>query len=131
MLKEPRMITKYSEVFKRKVIEEIEDGRLTQSEAKQKYGIRDQGTIHYWIKRAGKKHLLNRVMRIEMPNEITPNNIIKQLKAEKQELESALAKTQLKLMAMESLVEVAEEHYKIDIKKKFGIMPPNVPGRKS
>ena len=131
MGRERKTITRYSEAFKRKVIEEIENGRLTQSEAKRKYGIRDQATIHYWIKRSGKKHILNRIMRIEMPEEIQPEAIIKELRTEKQELESALAQTQLKLMAMESLVEVAEEHYKIDIKKKFGTMPQSVPGRKS
>ena len=130
MLKEPRMITKYSEVFKRKVIEEIEQGRLTQAEAGRKYGIRDQATIHYWIKRAKKHHLLNRIVRIEMPNEINPQDIIKRLQAEKQQLESALAQTQLKLIATESLVEVAEEHFGIDIKKKFGTMLPNGPKAK-
>lgn len=120
-----KSITRYSEAFKRKVIEEIEQGRLTQAEARQKYGIRDQATIHYWIKRAKKHHLLNRIVRIEMPNETSSEDIIKQLKAEKQQLESALAQTQLKLIAMESLVEVAEEHFQIDIKKKFGTGLPN------
>ena len=59
-----------------------------------------------------------------MPDEKQSQEIIKQLKTEKQQLESALAQTQLKLICMESLVEVAEEHFKIDIKKKFGTMPP-------
>ena len=122
---ERKTITRYSEAFKREVIEKIENGRLTQAEARRKYGIRDQATIYHWLKRSGKKHLLSRIMRIEMPNEIQPHDIIKELKVQKQQLESALAQTQLKLIAMESLVEVAEEHYKIDIKKKFGTMPPN------
>ena len=122
---ENKTITRYSEAFKRKVIDEIEQGRLTQAEAKRKYGIKDQATIHYWLKRFGKNHLLNRIVRIEMPNEISSQDIIKQLKAEKQQLESALAQSQLKVIALESLVEVAEEHFQIDIKKKFGTRLPN------
>ncbi len=42
---------------------------------------------------------------------------IKQLEKEKKELESALAQAHLKLLAYESLIEVAEENLGIDIKK--------------
>lgn len=42
---------------------------------------------------------------------------IRQLEKEKRELESALAKTQVRLLAMETLIDVAEAHYKIEIKK--------------
>ena len=65
-----------------------------------------------------------------MPDEINPSDIIKQLKAEKQQLESALAQSQLKVICLESLVEVAEEQYGIDIKKKFGTRQPNGVGKK-
>ncbi len=124
-------IRRYSEAFKRQVIEEIEEGRLNKAEAREKYGIRGQSTIHYWLKRFGKNHLFNRVLRIEMPTENNPQDIIKQLKREKQQLESALAQSQLKVIALESLVEVAEEEFGIEIKKKLGTGPLNGQGRKS
>ena len=130
MVKERKIILRYSEAFKRKVVEEIENGRLTQAEAKGKYGLKHATTIHRWIKQLGKNHLLSRTVRIEMPDEKQPQEIIKKLQAEKQQLESALAKTQLKLICMESLVEVAEEHYQIDIKKKFGTGQPSEVGKK-
>ena len=125
MVIECKTINRYSDAFKRKLIEDIESGRLTRGQAKRKYGLSNQTTIGRWIKQFGKKHLLSRIVRIEMPDEKQPQEIIKQLQAEKQQLESALAKTQLKLICMESLVEVAEEHYKIDIKKKFGTGQPS------
>ena len=112
-------IIRYSEAFKQKVIQEIENRSLTPAEARRKYDIA-AATVHHWIRRFKKHHLLRRVVRVEMPEEIKPSDIIKKLKREKQELESALAQTQLKLIAAESLVEVAEEHYQIDIKKKLG-----------
>ena len=118
-------ITRYSEAFKRKVIEEIEQGRVTQGEAMRKYGIRGSVTIRYWLKRFGKNHLLNRVVRIEMPTENNPQEIIKQLKAEKQQLESALAQSQLKVLCLENLVEVAEEEFGLDLKKKYGTGQPS------
>ena len=66
-----------------------------------------------------------------MPDEVTPNEIIKELKAEKQQLESALAQSQLKVIALESLVEVAEEQFGIEIKKKLGPRLPNGHGKES
>lgn len=113
-------VTRYSQAFKQQVVQEIETGRLTQAEAKRKYGLSTKSLVRQWIKRLGKNHLLNKVVRIETPDEIKPNDIIKQLQAEKQQLESALAQTQIKLIMMESLVEAAKEHLQIDLKKKFG-----------
>ena len=121
---------RYSEAFKNKVLQEIEEGHLSQAEVRRKYGLKYNMTIRRWIKQLGKKHLLNRTVRIEMPDEINPSDIIKQLKAEKQQLESALAQSQLKVICLESLVEVAEEQYGIDIKKKFGTGQPNRVGQK-
>ena len=121
---------RYSEAFKNKVLQEIEDGHLSQAEARRKYGLKYYMTLRRWIKQSGKKNLLSRTVRIEMPNEIQPQEIIKQLKAEKQQLESALAQSQLKVICLESLVEVAEEHFKIDIKKKFGTGQLNGVGKK-
>ena len=119
MEKTENTVIRYSEAFKQKVIHEIESRQLTPAEVVRKYDV-SSGIINYWLKRFRKHHLLKKVVRVEMPDEINSTDIIKKLKREKQELESALAQTQLKLIAVESLVEVAEEHYKIDIKKKFG-----------
>ena len=121
---------RYSTAFKNKVLQEIEEGHQSQAEVRRKYGLKYNMTIRRWIKQLGKKHLLNRTVRIEMPDEITPTDIIKQLKAEKQQLESALAQSQLKVICLESLVEVAEEEYGIDIKKKFGTGQRNGVGQK-
>ena len=119
-MKGPGYITRYSQAFKQKVVQEIETGRLRPSEAVKKYGLCSHSLVREWIIRLGKNHLLNKVVRIEMPNEIKPNDIIKQLQAEKRQLESALAQTQIKLIMMESLVEAAQQHLKIDLKKKYG-----------
>lgn len=123
-------LTRYSERFKQQVVAEIEQKGLTQSEAKRKYGIAGSVTIHQWIKRYGKTHLLSRIVRIEMPEETTPQDIIKQLKNEKQQLESALAQAQLKILTLETMMEVAEKELKIPIKKKYGNKPSTSSGKK-
>ena len=126
----PDTVIRYSDAFKQKVIQEIETRQLTPAEIVRKYDV-SANVINYWLKRFGKRYLLKKVVRVEMPGEIKQTDIIKQLKQEKQQLESALAQTQLKLIAAESLVEVAEKHYKIDIKKKFGTKLLGISSRKS
>ena len=77
-------IKRYSTSFKQKVIEEIESGKLTKSGARQLYGIKESATIQNRIKQFGKLHLLNKVVRIEMKDEVSK---LKQLEKQKKELE--------------------------------------------
>lgn len=110
-------ITKlYSFAFKQKVISEIESGKLTRSEARKLYGISGGSTINGWLKNHGKLQLLNKVVRIELKDELSK---LKQLEKEKKELESALANAHLKLITYETLIEVAEEELGVDLKKNL------------
>lgn len=113
-----RGYVRYSESFKLHVISEIESGHLTIYGARRRYGIRGGETIQKWLRSYGKNHLLGKVLRVESPEE---KDRIKEQEAKVRELESALAHSQVKLFAYESLVDVAEKHYKADFKKNFGV----------
>lgn len=60
----------YSLSFKQKVISEIEGGKLTKEGARKLYDIGGGSVINSWIKKFGKEHLLNKVVRIEMKDEV-------------------------------------------------------------
>ena len=107
---------RYSMAFKQKVISEIESGKYSLRQSSKIYNVSDV-SLYKWLKRFGKNHLIGKVVRIEMKGEA---DRIKQLEAEKKELESALAQAQLKIITLESTMEVAEEIYKIDFKKNIG-----------
>jgi len=111
-----RIIKRYSLSFKQKIVTEIESGKLTQIGAKKLYDIGGGETISIWIKKLGKLHLLNKVVRIELKDEVSR---IKQLEKEKKELESALAQAHLKLIVYESIISVSEEELGIDLKKNL------------
>jgi transposase-like protein len=112
--------------FKQKVISEIESGKYSLREASAIYSISDQ-SLYNWLRKFGKNHLIGKIVRIEMKGEA---DRIKQLEAEKKELESALAKAHLKIITLESTMEVAEEKYKIDLKKNSGLKGSKKAGRK-
>jgi transposase-like protein len=111
-----RTIKRYSTSFKQKVISEIESGKLTKSEARRLYVIGSDSSIQKWIKQLGKLHLLNKVVRIELKDEVSR---LKQLEKEKKDLESALAQAHLKLIVYESIIEVAEEELGVELKKNL------------
>jgi transposase len=114
---ERRIIHRYSLAFRQKVVAEIEAGEVSIAGAQKIYDIRGGETIQNWIRKLGKNHLLNKVVRIEMKDE---QERIKALECQIKALESALAKAQVKNVALESLIESAEEHYQVDFKKNFG-----------
>lgn len=116
-MSEQKIMNRYSIAFKQKVISEIESGKFSISQARKVYDIPGSQTIQYWLKKYGKNHLLNKVVRIEMKDE---KDQLKALEKKNRELESALANAHLKLISFESLLECVEEHYQIDVKKTFG-----------
>ena len=114
-LNQTKDVISYSNSFKRKVVDEIERGKLTKNQAMQLYGIKGGSTIHYWIKRMGKNHLLNKRVRIELKGE--PKRLA-ELKKRNQELEKALADAYLKLRAYEYIDEAYGIKNIPEVKKK-------------
>ena len=110
-------IVRYSDAFKMKVIQDLESGKMNLDQARRRYGIGGTSSIRSWLKKYGKHHLLGKVVRVEAADE---RDRLKALEQDKQRLESALAQAHLKVMALEELIKVAEEEYKIDIKKNSG-----------
>src|ERR1041385_764050 len=92
---------RYSEAFKKQVLDDIETGPMSLSQAARSYEIGTCTTINNWLRQRGKDHLVPKVVRVET---IDDRERIKALLAEKQRLESALAQSQLKVMALEELI---------------------------
>src|SRR5690606_66150 len=117
MTKETKHFIRYSFSFKQKVVREIEEEGLSIMEAKRRYGIKGGGTIQYWLAQFGKNHLLNKVVRIEMKDE---KDRIKEREAEVTRLRLALADTVLTKDILQTVIQLADDHYGADLKKNFG-----------
>ena len=122
-----RTIYRYSQAFKQKVVTDIESGKYTIEQARKVYGIKGQGIIQKWIKKFGKLELLNKIVRIEMKDEVTEIN---KLKKEKQKFESALAQAHMEILVYKALMDEVGKEYGVDIKKNFGQEGLQQPERK-
>lgn len=113
MSKIQKTVYRYSSCFKEKVVQEVSSGSSI-SEVCRRYDIKGGSTVQYWIKKFGRPELLNTVIRVKMRSE---EDKIKQLEAENQRLKIALADAVLVRDVLETLIEVADEHYQTDLKK--------------
>ena len=115
----PKETIRYSISFKQKLVQEFEKGASI-GEIRRRYNIGGGETIQKWVRLFGKNHLLNKIVRIEMKGE---KDRVKELEAEVKRLKIALAEATMAKDLLGTLVEVANKHYKTDLKKNFGQKP--------
>ena len=118
MTKERKVTIRYSDCFKRSVIEEIEKNGLSIEECRRKYAIGGATTIQKWLKMYGKNHLLNKIVRVETIDEIQE---IKALKKEIKALKEAYAEMTIEKKVYETYLQVYGEETgrSEEIKKKL------------
>ncbi len=116
MTKVVKEFRRYSISFKKHVVEELEAGGSF-SFLQKKYDIRGAETIQKWVMLFGKNHLLNKRVRIETMDE---KSRLKELEEENRRLKMALADSIVATKMRETLISVANEEYKTDLKKNFG-----------
>ena len=104
----------YSTAFKLKVVEEIESGKFSMTEAGKIYDIGGAHTIHKWIVKFGKSHLLSKVVRVEMKDE---KDKLKELQERVRKLEKLLADKELDNLMNEAFLEILAEDNGIDLEE--------------
>ncbi len=105
----------YSESFKIKVVKEVEAGVMTKEQARRRYGIRGKSAVLNWCRKYG---------RYEHPGvnrQRDESEELKRLREEKAALEAKLQDSKLKVASLEALIEVADQVYSTDLKKKLGL----------
>lgn len=113
-----KVTVRYSDCFKLSIVEEIERNGLSIENCRRKYGIGGSTTIQKWLKKYGKNHLLNKIVRVETIDEIQE---LKALKKELRALKEAYAEVSLENKVFKTYLEIyGEETGKSDeIKKKL------------
>ena len=105
MYKNDKVIRRYSEPFKLKILDELTTGKLNKSQLGKLYGI-NPTTINEWIRKYNRKDLMNTRIKVETKDEITR---IKALQKEIKQLKKRLLKKDLDAMVLESYLQVAAQ----------------------
>ena len=108
-----RVQSKYSEVFKKQIVREYEQGLLNKDELMHKYNIGGNSTVLQWCRKYGSLHYPTGTSRMGRPQSDPQQQRIK-------ELEQKLRQAQQKLKVYEKLIEVTSREMGADIVKKIG-----------
>lgn len=112
----------FSEEFRKKKVEEIEQGLTTIAEISREYEV-SRTSIYKWIY-AYSMHRKRQVKQVVEAKSDTRK--IKELKKRIKDLERLLGQKQFEVEFKETMIELAEERFGIDIKKNLVRLDPSV-----
>src|SRR6185295_3859545 len=111
-----RQIRYFSESFRKEKVREIERNLTTVRMVSKEYDV-SPGAVYKWLH----KYSFFRAKQIRQIIEpMSDAHKIKELRKKIQELEQLVGQKQIQIEFKDKMIELAEEKYKIDIKKKIG-----------
>jgi transposase len=113
----PRVIRSFSQELKRKIVAEIEQGKLTPTEVSRCYQVR-RSNVYRWIARFGSSSTPTERLVLECESD-TQKALALQVRVA--ELERALGQKQLELEISQRIIAVAEEQLGVDFKKNCAL----------
>lgn len=114
-----RLTRYFSEDFKRQKVKELDRNLVTVSELCREYRV-SRASVYRWIYQfsANRKRRERQIVE-----RMSDTRKIKELRDRIRELERIVGQKQLLLEFREKQIEIAEEMYQVDIKKKLGSLP--------
>jgi transposase len=108
----------YSLAFKLSVVDKVEKGECTYKQAQDHYGIQGASTVLVWLRKHGRldwskgtPHHLCEVTYMSEPKELTPEQKIKALEKQLEDME-------MKAQFFEAIVDVLDKDFGVRITKK-------------
>ena len=117
---------RYADEFKRKVAQEYLSGRFSYAVAAEEYGLADKAVVREFVRWYRNKYELGfenehtDMAKSKSSPATAPDSAAADLQKQIKELEAALRLSNLKVEALETMIDIAEEQLHIDIRKKSG-----------
>lgn len=106
----------FSDVLKRRIIQEVLSGSISKEGARRQYGIRGKSAILKWMRKFGYASKFDSItfrMKLkELPKD--PEQLMRRIV----ELEKALEEAKLSSKFYSTMIDIAEKEFKIPIRKK-------------
>jgi len=116
--------SKFDASLKRKIVEELYSGTVTRGELVKKYKLAGHGTVR-WFERWYEKEQKQMLPSALMEPDKEPEEMItfSQQPQDAAVLAEELRLARLKIICLETMIDVAEQGLRIDIRKKAGAKP--------
>ncbi len=119
---EERKRRHFSESFKRKKVQEIESGQTKIADLCRQYDT-VRGTVYKWLNKYGNMATKKEKLIIETESDTKE---LLAAKAEIARLKMIIGEKQIIIDFQEKMIDIAEEMYHVDIKKKFETKPSDI-----
>lgn len=124
MTTDERRKRSFSTSFKIQKVREIEQGKSTVSEISKEYQV-TRTNVYRWINKFGS--MKNKTERVIVETDSDTKKLL-QYKQKVAELEKIIGQKQVLLDFKDKMIDLAEETYGVDIKKKFSSSQSNTSG---
>lgn len=114
----------FSETFKRDKVREIDRGLLRVSEVCKQYSV-SRTSVQRWIRRYGIQNESQERIIIET---MSDTRALQELKERIAELERLVGQKQIEVEYYKKMIDLAQEHYGIAIKKNYSTQPCDTSG---
>jgi transposase len=114
----------FSENFKREKVREIESGQTRISLICNQYCVSDTA-VRLWLRKFGFQNQTKERLIIETMSDTIA---LKGLREQVAELERLVGQKQVELEFYKKMIDLAQDHYGIDIKKNFSTQPSDTSG---
>lgn len=115
---------RFSDEFRKQKVKEIELKQTTVLEVSKAYQV-STNNVYRWLEKFGKSYKKEVRLIVEMESD---TKMLLDLKAKIAELERVIGQKQLTIDFQAKMIDLAEEVYGVDIKKKFESKPPSISG---
>jgi transposase len=116
---------RFSDNFKMQKVREIETGQTKVSEICSQYQVTSKN-VYLWVDKFGS--MKNKKERMVVETDSDTRQLI-ELKKRVSELERIIGQKQIVIDFQDKMIELAEENYGVDIKKKFFSTPSSTSGK--
>lgn len=118
---------RYPKSLKRKIATEYLQGKFSYAVAAEEYGLKDKLVVKEFVKWYKKILYLEQMEKDKQVKEPSKQDTSSgpPTKEQLHSLEQQLEEARLKIAALETLIDVAEQELKVDIRKKSGTKPSN------
>jgi len=105
----------YSDVFKMSVVKEVLAGHISKEGARRQHGIKGNSAVLNWIRNFD-------ILQTDEMKSTSSEQLerIRKLEAENKRLQEELELERLRVLALNVMIDLAEEQLKVPIRKKAG-----------
>jgi transposase len=114
----------FSETFRRNKVQEIESKVVRVSDICRQYSVSAQ-SVYRWIHKYGSSQQKQERLIVES---MSDTKTIKELRERMAELERMVGQKQIEIEFYKKMIDLAQEHYGIEIKKNFSTPPYAISG---